>query len=41
MVLDYLEFKEDLFAVKGGPSPGPRHYREPGRPARWKGSPIN
>jgi hypothetical protein len=25
IVLDYLVFKEDLFAVKGGPNPGPRH----------------
>jgi hypothetical protein len=25
MVLDYLVFKEYLFAVKGGPNPGPRH----------------
>jgi hypothetical protein len=24
MVLNYLVFKEDLFAVKGGPNPGPR-----------------
>jgi hypothetical protein len=23
MVLNYLVFKEDLFAVKGGPNPGP------------------
>jgi hypothetical protein len=24
MVLDYLVFKEDLFAVKGAPNPSPR-----------------
>jgi hypothetical protein len=25
MLLDFLVFREDLFAVKGVPNPGPRH----------------
>jgi hypothetical protein len=29
MVLGYLMFKENLFAVKGGPNPGPRQQPPP------------
>jgi hypothetical protein len=29
MVLSYLVFKEDLFAVKGAPNPGPRQIHAP------------
>jgi hypothetical protein len=28
MVMGYLVFKGDLFAVKGGPNPGPHHQSE-------------
>jgi hypothetical protein len=27
MVLSYLVFKKDPFAVKGGANPGPRHHK--------------